>query len=367
MFFLFLRAVACAGLCALLPSAFLFAQSDLISGHGQSAPPARGSVSVGLQYLLGDGMTPPSVKPSSPSIEYPEPALVMGMEGQVAVKLLVNEAGSVAQVNVVSSTDTIFTRQALDGVRKFQFIPAQLEGKPTELWLRMDIGFTTEQSWSTAFKGNSGTGEKEGWAVIADNEQPQIDQAAFRRNLVYPQEALDRGARGIVVVRARINTEGEVVGMEIDGVADAVLAEAALNAIATTPFTPGSEGGVAKEMWTMIPVNFTTSNGEDLTSVLGAQEGAARESGVTKPTYDLNELYGNFRLSSPLTEPVDVKLRVMVDETGSVQQVLVSDEKNAIISKAAVDAVKGTTFTPGMQNGEPIPVWMTVEMRISPR
>lgn len=363
--FLLARAVACALLCASIPSALLFAQSDLL-GSNNGSTPARGSVSVGLQYLLEDGMTPPSVKPSSPSIEYPEPALLMGMEGSVAVKLLVDEAGSVAQVNVVSSSDSIFTRQAVEGVRKFRFVPAAIEGKPTELWLRMDIGFTTEQSWSTAFRDNGTDDSQEGWAVIADNEQPQMDQAAFRRNLVYPQDALDRGARGIVVVRAKISTEGEVVAMEIDGVADAVLAEAAINAVAETPFTPGSEGGKAKEMWTMIPVNFTTSNGEDLSH---AQDGGdpAAQGGVTKPEYDINELYGNFRLSAPLTEPVDVKLRVLVDETGSVKQVLVSDEQNAIVSKAAVEAVKATGFTPGTQNGEAIPVWMTVDMRVSPR
>ncbi len=362
--FLF-RAVACALLCASFPSALLFAQSDLLGSQNGSTP-ARGSVSVGLQYLLEDGMTPPSVKPSSPSIEYPEPALLMGMEGSVAVKLLVDEAGSVAEVNVVSSSDSIFTRQALEGVRKFQFVPASIEGKPTELWLRMDIGFTTEDSWSTAFRGGEGGGAEEGWAVVADNEQPQMDQAAFRRNLVYPQDALDRGARGIVVVRAKISPEGEVVAMEIDGTADAVLAEAALRAVAATPFTPGSEGGKAKEMWTMIPVTFTTSNGEDLSHAQNSADPGA-QGGITKPEYDINELYGNFRLSAPLTEPVDVKLRVLIDENGSVQPVLVSDEQNAIVSKAAVDAVKATPFRPGTQGGEAIPVWITVDMRVSPR
>ena len=77
---------------------------------------------------------------------------------------------------------------------------------------------------------------------------------------------------------------------------------------------------------------------------------------------------GGGRLAAHSKKAADANAHlVLIDETGSVKQVLVSDEQNAIVSKAAVDAVKATPFRPGTQGGEAIPVWITVDMRVSPR
>lgn len=340
------------------------AQSDV----GGSNEPARGSVSLGMQYLLAEGMTPPSVKPSSPSIEYPEPALVAGLEGNVSVKVLVGPEGTVLDTKVAQSSDTIFTNAALAAIVDFRFDPAKLDGTPTELWVSIDVGFTTESDWATAYQGASdGDGSDEGWAVVADTELPQIDQEAFAKNIVYPKGEEAKGAQGVVTVRALVDTSGTVVSMEIEGTANARLAEAALQAVAKTPFTPGMESGRKKEMWTMIPVNFTLSNGEDRTRLGLSDEQKAPENPISKPTYSVEELYGNFSYSGGLAGETTVKMRVMITEEGEVSQVQVSSGIEEGISKAAAEAVRKTTFSPGTQNGEPIPVWVTVEMTIRPR
>ena len=359
------RAVRYALLCACIPSLLLTAQNDLAN---TTQTPARGTVSVGMQYLLGDGMTPPTVKPTSPSIAYPELALVQGIEGTLEVKVLVNEKGGVSEVAVVSSSDPIFVDPTLSDLKKFEFVPASVDGKATELWLRMDIGFKTQHSWTSAFDGEEQSQQSSSeWALVGDGEMPQFDQEILRDNIVFPKEAMARGAAGVVVVRARVSTEGEVVAMEVEGTADADLAEAAFQAVAATPFTPGTEAGEPKEMWTMIPITFTPSGSGSI--VTGTQdEGVKATAAMEVPTYDLQELYGNFRYSGgALDGPVDVTLRVLIDRSGTVEQVLISDEKNGLVSKAAADAVKLTRFTPGTQNGEAIPVWITVEMRVSPK
>ena len=194
-----------------------------------------------------------------------------------------------------------------------------------------------------------------------------VDEAAFAANMVYPPGARDRGARGVVTVRALVDTAGEVISMEIIGTADAELAQAALDAVAKTPFTPGSESGRLKEMWTMIPVNFTTSNGEDRSGLGLADEATAPGSPIEKPSYDIDELYGNFNYSGGLSGETTVTMRVLITETGEVSQVMTSNKENQKIAEAAAEAVRKTTFSPGTQNGEPIPVWVTVDMTIRPR
>lgn len=364
MIFYLRHAVLCALLCACIPSLLLTAQDDLAN---TTATPARGTVSVGMQYLLGTGMKPPTVKPNSPSIAYPELALVQGIEGNVEVKILVDKVGSVAEVTIVSSSDPIFVDQTVEGVRKFKFVPASVDGVATELWLRMDIGFKAQHSWTDAFEADGGGGASKEWALVGDSEGPEMDEDAFRQNLVFPKEAMDRGARGTVVIRAKVSAEGEVVAMEVEGIADGDLAAAAFEAIARTPFTPGIEEGKPAEMWTMVPVTFSTSNGVG-TATTARTESATKSPGIKAPSYDIQELYGNFRYKGPLlTEGVDVKLRVLIDESGTVTQVMISDETNAHVSKAAAEAVNKTRFTPGIQNGDPIPVWITVEMRVSPK
>ena len=361
------------GTASFLFSIAAFSQTETNHEIASSSDgPARGSVSIGMQYLIDGDTKPPAIKPSSPTINYPERVLLSGQNGIVELEIVVGETGAVEKVDVRKSDDSIFTAAAVDGVKLFEFIPANTDGTPVSMTILMEVKFSTDDQWTAVYDNSASdtTEETDSWAYVGDATLPEMDQEAFRQNLVYPMEAQINQIRGTVTVRARIGADGTVLETEIQGEADSMLATAAMEAIAKTPFTPGTEGGELVEMWTMIPVNFTITHGLASRSAAESPEKEDQPTvtgSVTQPTFDQAELEQNFVFEGKFSEETEVRMRVMIDETGTVKQVLVPEETNPTLSKAATEAVQKTTFTPGMQSGEPIPVWITISLKVMPR
>jgi TonB family protein len=118
-------------------------------------------------------------------------------------------------------------------------------------------------------------------------------------------------------------------------------------------------------MWALVPVQFSLHGKVRDDSDLEGKPEATR--GVTKPTYDFAELQSNFHIQGGLTEPVEVAMRVLIDEKGNVVQVDVENDAQYSVVSAAVEAVKKTHFEPGTQNGDPIAVWTTITIKASPK
>lgn len=55
-----------------------------------------------------------------------------------------------------------------------------------------------------------------------------------------------------------------------------------------------------------------------------------------------------------------VILRVLVDTDGSVKKVLVLNSDSKMLDQAAIDAVSKATFTPAIQNKQPVMVWVSI-------
>jgi protein TonB len=63
--------------------------------------------------------------------DYPAAARQLHMEGAVEIKVLIDEAGSVENVAIVSG-NPVLTRAAADAVKKWKFTPAKADGKPVK-------------------------------------------------------------------------------------------------------------------------------------------------------------------------------------------------------------------------------------------
>lgn len=306
-------------------------------------------------------VTPPQMKPSSTSIDYPDSLLQQRREGKVAVDVLVGSDGTISEIKVVSSTGEPFTSLAVEGVRGFVFRPAERAGSPVESWMTLEVGFKIQDKWATAYdKRNAGDEEKpESWAFVADVAPPKMDSKMFNKLLTYPKAARENSIEGTVTIKALISPEGEVLEVEDQKDGDPMLAEAAMDAIRKTRFTPGMEEGQPKQMWATIPVSFTIGN-------VGQKDAAAdkdqpeRTGKLIEPTYDPAELERNLEYFVESESDEVIQARVLIDESGAVKQVLVPDEADLLLSTAAVQAIKRTSFTAGSQGGEPIAVWISI-------
>ena len=64
-------------------------------------------------------------------VTFPEVAIKKGIEGHVVVRYSVQADGTVGDAQVVESVPPgVFDRSAIDAIRRFEFEPAKVEGKP---------------------------------------------------------------------------------------------------------------------------------------------------------------------------------------------------------------------------------------------
>ncbi len=76
------------------------------------------------------------------AIVYPEMARRNGIEGQVIVKALVKQDGSVGRVEVFRSTNAKLDQAAINGVRAARFMPGKQNGKAVSCWIYVPVSFT---------------------------------------------------------------------------------------------------------------------------------------------------------------------------------------------------------------------------------
>jgi TonB family protein len=87
-------------------------------------------------------------------------------------------------------------------------------------------------------------------------KEPEYDPAELRRNVVYPEIAKSNGIEGKVVVRALIDTNGEVKKWMIDMSDNKLFEQAAIDAVKKTRFKPAMQGQERMAAWITIPISF---------------------------------------------------------------------------------------------------------------
>src|SRR5262249_19645076 len=98
-----------------------------------------------------DAITPPKIAGRIPEPRFPEVLLRSGRrEGQVVVRFVVNELGSVdvASMIVEQSDHELFTSAVREILPRFRFEPARTrapESKPVAAWVTVPFRFTTKK------------------------------------------------------------------------------------------------------------------------------------------------------------------------------------------------------------------------------
>ena len=76
-------------------------------------------------------------------VRYPESAVRRGIEGRVYIQAIVNADGSVRSAKVARGLDDAVNDEALRVVRKADFVPAKVDGKPvparTTVWIQFSL------------------------------------------------------------------------------------------------------------------------------------------------------------------------------------------------------------------------------------
>lgn len=77
----------------------------------------------------------------APPPAYPEG--LKGTDGMVALVVVINEDGTVAEASVSKSSDAAFEAPALEAISKWKFKPAELNGQPVKCKITLPIRFSS--------------------------------------------------------------------------------------------------------------------------------------------------------------------------------------------------------------------------------
>lgn len=69
-------------------------------------------------------------------------ALGLQKNGSVLLRVLFRADGTLGTVRLIKSTDKGLARKAFDAAKKIKFIPAEVNGKPVDLWRTVEYSFT---------------------------------------------------------------------------------------------------------------------------------------------------------------------------------------------------------------------------------
>lgn len=103
------------------------------------AVPPSGTPAVPLTALPEGSDLPVLVKRVDP--RYPEQARRLGLNGDVALRAVVEASGSIGRIEIVTGAPFGMTEAAVDAVRKWTYRPARVNGQPVAVWKVIRVRF----------------------------------------------------------------------------------------------------------------------------------------------------------------------------------------------------------------------------------
>jgi TonB family protein len=103
------------------------------------AAPSFGGSAVPLTALPEGSELPVLVKRVDP--QYPEPARRLKLNGDVALRAVVEANGSIGRIEVVTGAPFGLTEAAVEAVKKWTYRPARLNGQPVAVWKVIRVKF----------------------------------------------------------------------------------------------------------------------------------------------------------------------------------------------------------------------------------
>ena len=196
------------------------------------------------------------------------------------------------------------------------------------------------------------------------------------QHIVYPEEAIERGAQGQVVVRFVILNTGEVADAEILRSIDPALDKEALRLVSSMPkWTPGMQDGNAVSVRWDEPVTFTLPTAEEIAEM------ERKKKEKEQQVFDMVEQMPKFPggqsalmqwLSTNMKYPkiaaengIEGRVYVLfiVRSTGEITDIKVARSVDPLLDQEAIRVIGSMPkWIPGKQGGEAVNVRYTMPL-----
>ncbi len=179
----------------------------------------------------------------------------------------------------------------------------------------------------------------------------------------YPKLAKLAGIQGTVYLKLLIDEKGNVAKAKVEkGVKD-MLDEAALTAVKAAKFSPAMVKDKPIEVWVVLPIAFkldadNSKKSKDLESNKFVEaEVMPKIVEMAKPYYP--------ELAKKAGIEGKVFVKILVDKDGTPKEAVVIKSENEIFNQPAVEAAMKSKFTPAINKGEAITVWIVLPYKFA--
>jgi TonB family protein len=242
---------------------------------GVPAPPASQSQSP-------DASTPPVSNPSSaptapttppPTPDstklvvtklvkpaYPPAAVPDKLQGQVIVRIVVDENGDVESAEVISG-NPLLANAAVDAAKQWKFKPYIRNGQPVKAAVKLPFDFAPPADGAPPATQTIILTAPTAPAHVAPPTRIRVSSGVMHGLLIhkvvpsYPSQALQVHLQGTVVLKAVISKEGTIEALQVIS-GDPLLTRAAIDAVKQWRYRPYILNGEPVEVDTTVEVGF---------------------------------------------------------------------------------------------------------------
>ncbi len=189
---------------------------------------------------------------------YPVEAVENKMQGQVRLKILIDQQGNVESADMIEGDD-VFRKSAIDAAMKWKYKPYIKGGKPVRVSTTLNMNFV--------FTGNTEDVKDSDAHKLASLSDPSLSKRIrlsqgvsegmliHRVQPTYPPEARQAHVQGMVVLKAVIGKDGRINDLTVVSGAPE-LRQSALGAVRQWRYRPYALNGAPVEVDTLITVNY---------------------------------------------------------------------------------------------------------------
>ena len=184
----------------------------------------------------------------------------------------------------------------------------------------------------------------------------------------YPQLAKLAGIQGTVYLKLLIDKKGNVEKAKVEQGVKNMLDESALNAAKKAKFTPAMVDDKPVKVWVILPVAFKLAvekKDEDVSKQVqsvGNEDPGINEFVKVEKLPEIVEAakpdYPDAAKKAGIEGKVFVK--ALIDKDGNPKKAIVIKSDAEIFNQSAIDATMKSKFTPAVNKGEKIAVWVVL-------
>ena len=222
----------------------------------------------------------------SDNIKYPEEAQEAGIEGRVFTRFVINEDGSVSDVEILRGVHPLLDAEAIRVVKTMpKWTPARQDGKTVKVKYALPLVFRlqgVENQSSSETYSYQDTSQGRIYEVVEEPCRfPGGDVALLKflsDNIKYPEEALKAGIQGRVTAMFVINEDGSVGDVEIVRSFHPSLNAEAIRVVKSMPkWTPARHDGKPVKVRYTVPITFSLQGRENTPQTNAAKLSKAPE------------------------------------------------------------------------------------------